>query len=101
MDLQRVSSIEDEHRIFATFAKASTPPDRFNTVISSLVVGEHFIHSYHFRFREWAMDSAVFLISITYSRRDNTSFLETSRTMGDDLGIIGIMQEHLTVSCTS
>jgi len=27
--------------------------------------------------------------------------LETSRTMKDDLGIIGIMQEHLTVSCTS
>jgi len=67
INLQCVACIEDEHRIFATFAKASTPPDRSNTVISSLVVGEHFTHSYHFVFRDSKME-AIFLI---LTRRTN------------------------------
>ena len=99
MNLQRVASIEDEHRIFATFAKASIYPEKSNTVMSSLVVVEHFIHSYHFRFQncEWEMDSAIFIILIIYSRYDNTSFLATGTT----IDIFSAMEGHLRESYTS
>ena len=94
MNLQ---DVEHEHRIFATLAKASTPSDQSNTVVSSLVVGEHFIHSYHFRFQGWKMDGAVFLILVTYSRHGNTGFLKTCT----NVDIIGVTRVYLTVSCTS
>ena len=97
MNLQCVVPIEDEHHIFATFAKASTPPDKSNTVASSLVVTEHFIHSYHFRFSvDRNMDSAIFLILITYSRHDNTRFLKTQTSVR----LIDATQAYLAVSCT-
>jgi len=100
MKLQRVA--EHEHHIFATFAKASTPPEKSNTLVSSLVVGEHFIHSYHFRYQhrqcDWggSFDSAIFLILITYLKYDNTCFLETC-TSHD---IMCAMHDYLSVSCT-
>jgi len=87
-----IQSIEHEHHIFTTFAKDSTPAD--NTVVLSLVVGKHFIHSYHFRYypEGWGMN-AIFLILITYSRH-NTSFLKTCTSVD----IIGATQDYLTVS---
>jgi len=94
--LQRVAAIDHEHGIFATFAKASTSPENFNTILSSLIVGEHFIHSYHFRLQEGKIDTAIFLILIIYSRHNNTSFLKTCT----EIGIIDAMQAYLTVSCT-
>ena len=96
IDLQRVASIEDEHHILTTFAKASTPPDESNTIVSSLVIGEHFIHSYHIRLLEWNIDTAIFLILIIYSRHNNTSFLKTSTSVD----IIGAMHGYLLVTST-
>src|SRR6266568_5073686 len=97
LKLRRVARIRDEHRIFATFAKASTPPDQSNTVVSSLVVGERFIHSYHVRYRLGCKtDGAIFLILITYSTYDNTSFLRTWTCIHE---IVCTTQGYLTVSC--
>ena len=95
MNLQSVASIEHEHCIFATLAQGSTPPDRSSTVVSSLIVGEHFIHSYHFRFG-WTMDRALFLILITYSKHDNTRFLKTQTS----IHLVDATQAYLMVSCT-
>lgn len=94
IDLQRAASIEDEHHIFATFAKALTPPDRPNSFVSSLVVGEHFIHSYHLGFG-WEMDSAIFLIINTYSKHDNTRFLD----IGTSIRPVYATEAYLAVSC--
>ena len=90
-------AIQHEHHIFANFARASTPSDQFKTIVSSLVVGEHFIHSYHFRFQGWKVNSAIFLILITYSKHGNVSFLKTCT----NVDIIDAMQVYLKVSCTS
>ena len=96
MNLQCVASIENEHCIFATFAKALTPPDKSNTIFSSFIVTEHFIHSYHFTFRvDRRMDHAIFLILITYSRH-NTRFLGTH----NNVHLIDGMQAYLTLSCS-
>jgi len=100
MNLQRVSRIKHEHRIFATFAKASTPSNQSNTVVSSLVFGEHFIHSCHFRYQleRRQTNGAIFLILITYSRHDKTGFLRTWTCIRE---ILCATQGYLTVSCTS
>ena len=71
--------------------------DESDTVVSSLVVGEHFIHSYHFRFKEQNVNRALLLILITYSRHDNTCFLKTCMFVD----IISATQLYLMVSCTS
>jgi len=91
--------IEDEHHIFAAFAKALTPSDKYNTVVSSLAIGEHFIHSYHFVYQleGRTMGNAIFLILITYSRHSNTSFLET----WTGINIIGATRVSLKASLRS
>jgi len=98
MKLQHVA--EHEHHIFMIFEKASTPPEKSNTLVLSLAVGEHFIHSYHFRYQlgqcDWGsgiFDSAIFLILIMYLKYNNTYFLETCTSRD-------IMHDYLSVSCT-
>ena len=100
VNLQRVATIEHEHRIFSTFVNASIFPEESDTVVSSLVIGEDVVHSYHFRYHrdeKHQTDIAVFLILITYSRHVNTRFLKP-HTLVD---IIGATLGYLTVSRTS
>lgn len=92
MRLQRLDCIEQEHtRIFRDFLKTFYAD---NTVISSLVFGDNFIHSYNLNL------ARGFLLSVqTYSRHGNSCYCEAY--MDPELNVDTAMSNYLRVSRAS
>jgi len=91
---QRVAYIKRIHRVISASALAISGKE----VVSSLVFGDDFIHSYHFGV--WNADSVSFLILRTYSTHGNMSHGSTDFWVFDSVPrTIWHIQTHLSVSC--
>ena len=86
-DFQLVALIKQEHSVFSAYAKISSSAN-----ISSLVFGDHFIHSYDFVIG----DGGSFLNLRTYSKHGNACY---RRTFSGNLNIVRSTQDYLRVSC--
>jgi hypothetical protein len=93
--LQRVALIKQVHSILSASAKASFSGNT-NAIVSSLVLGDDFIHSYHFGLGD--EDSSSFLILQTYSRHGNTCY---GRMYMGNVKIVKQTQGYLRVSHAS
>lgn len=87
MRLQRFAFIKQEHRIFSAYATASFS----GTIVSSLVPGDEFIHSYDVGIR----DKESFLALRTYSSRGKACYQNTFVGCHD---VVGKTRDYLTVS---
>jgi len=61
----------------SSYAKALISPQDPNQIVSSLVIGEHFIHSYHFRIQQEPGNRKQFITFFTYARHDNSHYEHT------------------------
>ena len=94
--LQRVALIKQLHRIQSVSAKATCFGNK--TVISSLLLGDYFIHGYHFGIPDEVSKS--FLILQTFSKHGNASY--GCMHMGVRLGeVVQKTRSYLTVSWVS
>src|SRR5258705_3173919 len=93
--LQRLALIKQMHSIILASAKATSPANT-NAIISSLVLGDYFVHSYHFRIQD--EDSSSFLILQTYPRNANTCYGCMYSVANLRIAIIHETQQYLRVS---
>jgi len=95
MKLQHLAVIEQEHSVFSAYARASFSGNT-DAMVSSVVFGDHFIHSYNFGI--WDAHSLGFLTLRTYSQHEKACY---QHVHVGDLDVVQETQHYLRVSlCT-
>jgi hypothetical protein len=90
MRLQGIAFVKQLHGVLSASAKA-TFSGNTNPIISSLVLSDYFIHSYHFGL-------GLFLILQTYSKYGDTSYGCMHLEAISNIRVVQMIWEYLNVS---